>query len=318
MEEINLSTHKKQKYLHTLYVFEETMKVKNIYVIGKIYFHGLGVKKDLKKARIYLNQAAELNYEKAFYYLGYYCQYGLLENSNIYRAIYYYSKSLNYSKTLIQLGEIFNEGFLSINKDIKLAKRFYKQSLSIKVRGIACLKLGLHAVSKDVNKAKNYFLQGAAKKNGKCCYHLALLTSEKRRYFYRAVEYKDYYSCLELINFVKLREAERLLKLAYFKGNIHHALDKLVILYNNTDLWSNRKQIIYFFCKINQTSYIKQIYNYRSKDIRTLENMFKMRNENFLLKRENKIMRAHIDASPEGELFYSCLDNFFKEANNFT
>ncbi|KAL7719753.1 hypothetical protein QTN25_002877 [Entamoeba marina] len=161
LNEISLQNINIDINMDVIELFETLKNMNNSqinYELGKYYFIGILVEKDINKAIYYLEKSANQGNSNALFTLGqiYYNGNGVKKNIN--KAIECYKKcaKLNDSNTLNILGGIYYNGD-GVDKDIKKAIKYFeksaKQNNSYALYNLGDIYYTGNGIDKDINKA---------------------------------------------------------------------------------------------------------------------------------------------------------------------
>ncbi len=178
-----------KEYKKSFKIFQKLKTPKAYYYLGKQYYYGYGVKKDIKKSLEYLKKGCKLNEPKACNGLGWIYQHNK-KYKNIPLAVKYFKKACNelkYGTSCNYLGVIYHR-----QKDYKNAVKYYKFACDLN-DSWGCSDLGWHyehgkGVGKDLDLAKEYF-QKACNLKKKFCVNLGYFYEKQKNDYKKAFKY---------------------------------------------------------------------------------------------------------------------------------
>lgn len=145
--------------------------------LGFMYAHGIGVEKDLEKAKNLYTPAANQDNAEAQFYMGYIAT----QLNTPDKAVFWYRKaaSNNYEKAFLGLGLLFYDGQAGVKKDLKKAFYWFKQAAAKNIPE-AQLTTGLmlfngQGVEKSYTQAAKWFEQAAAANNTTAQFNLGYM-----------------------------------------------------------------------------------------------------------------------------------------------
>lgn len=148
--------------------------------LGDMYYEGKGVPQDYQKARELYEKGVSLNNSWAMSALGYmyHCGTGVEKNFQKAKELYERAVLLNNSQAMINLGYMYHEGE-GVEKDYHKAKELYEQAVLLN-DPMAMNNLGRmyqegQGVSPDFQKAKEFFEQAVRYKNRPAMANLAYM-----------------------------------------------------------------------------------------------------------------------------------------------
>ena len=170
---------------------------------------------------------------------------------------------------------------LAVEQDNQKAKKLYKRSCKKECQysfnNLGAMYLYGHGITKNFKKAKILFelaiQKGFLQANG----HLACM------YQYGLGINIDYYKAAELYKLITEIDPNTF-------------IDHLVDTYKNPCFKNNKNEIISYFNKINRVDLLNNLYGFD-------EYVISLIRDNYQLSKENKELKTHIEASPDGKLY---------------
>ena len=93
----------------------------------------------------------------------------------------------------------------------------------------------------------------------------------------------------------------------------------LVPLYQKYNTGRGEKKYVHeYFIKVDKAKYLKEIYYYTDEVLDLIVKNYRLEKENTLLKQENEEMKNHINASPEGPLYFEALKQWKLDSQSNT
>lgn len=141
--------------------------------IANMYYYGWHLEQDYQKAYDRYCCLAELNYEKAIFYLGLYAENGYLGECDYKKALEYYEEAVELGDELsaTNLGRMYSLG-IGVEVDRKKGFEYYQKAYTWG-DDLACLNLGFcyeigQGVRKSRLRALEYYVEGAQRKEENC------------------------------------------------------------------------------------------------------------------------------------------------------
>lgn len=219
------------------------------------------------------------------------------------KAINYFELSIqqNYVESMNCLGILYSNG-KNGKQNYERAKELFETAINLgSIRAISLLA-GLYClgrgVPKDIKKAKELTELAVKKGDVNASVILGLMWQDGR-----GCE-KDF------------RKARELFESALEK-NHPTAMNRLLILYRDTELKNERDYVINYFNEIGKLDKIKLIYNYDDFVIKLIKENLDQKNRIKALEQDNNEMMDHIMASPEGSLFFEARDDWKRRSCKF-
>ena len=204
-----------------------------------------------------------------------------------------YEKGNKYAAN--NLGYKYQHG-IGVKKDYQKAVEFYEISASFGCRdGLNNLgHIYLHGYWVIQNFEKAFELFQLAKNKGNWYANLAL------RVMYRDGKFVDQ----------NYETAIDLLEGAASKG-ITNSYKHLSFLYQKYQTGRGEKKYVHeYFIKAGKYEYLEEIYGYTNEVLDIVIKNYYLEKENIKLKQENEEMKNHINASPEGPLYFEALNQW--------
>ena len=144
-------------------------------------------------------------------------------------------------------------------------------------------------VKSNYEKAFELFTMAKTKGNFYANLHLALMYKNGR------YVKKNYEKAIDL-----LEEA--------ISKRLHRGYQYLCDIYKEYSIGRGEKQHVHkYFIESGESEYLKVIYNYTDVVLDLIVKNYQLEKENIRLKKENQEMKNHIEASPEGPLYFEAL-----------
>ena len=229
-----------------------------------------------------------------------------LENSyphDLNKAIDYFNLAVeqNFILAMILLGKLYSDGKSGVQNYGK-AKELFETAIELGSISAISLLANLYCygkgVPKDFKKAKELTQMAVDKGDVNALVVLGLMWQEGTG------GEKD------------IKEARKLFEAALEK-NHPTALNRILILYRDTDLKNDRAYVIDYFNKINKLDRVKLIYKYDDWVIDLIKENLEMKNRIKGLENDNSEMQDHIMASPEGSLFFEAREDWKRRSCKF-
>ena len=149
-------------------------------MLGDMYFKGIDVQKDIKKAIKYYSISSDKGNLKSTYNLGIiYLNGDVSFKRDISKAISFLERCVNSSRALYNLGVIYENGVDEVYRNLKKAKKYYSQSAflgnKLAENNLANFyKNGIEG-KKSIKKAITLYERSGSKGNDKAHYNLGML-----------------------------------------------------------------------------------------------------------------------------------------------
>jgi TPR repeat protein len=257
----------------------------------KLYQDGLKYldEKDYDMCIMHMTMAANYDYAaaKEWLFVDYETYDGIHLKQNYSITKQFYENTVEYGYSADYLGYMYHTGE-GVPQDYTKAKKLYEMAIEKGVLS-AMNNLGFmynhgEGVPQDYAKAKELYKMSVEKGNVDAMNNLGYM------YQYGGVP-QDY------------TKAKELYEMSAEKGNVT-AIENLGKLYKSTDLKNNMDMAIDSSIKIGKPELLTAIYGCTDMMAKRL---CQLRSDNQLLKDEVQLLKAHIDASPDGELFLETL-----------
>ena len=266
------------------------------YELGKCYYDGKGVEKNLAKALELLQSAINKGNPFAMNFLANSYEDGDGVQKDISKAIELYEASLKLgnNNAIFNLANLYDE-----QNDYVKAIHYYKLAIkendSEAMYNIGLIYLnGNKDIKCDYFKAMKYFKMAAKCGDSDAMIRIAEI------YYDHGIPKKD------------ITKAIKYLKRA-IEHNNEEAVDKLYFVYSKMQN-INKQEVVEYFIGIDRADKLKELFDYEDFEIEIMKHYNKLRKTNGLLEKENKDFRDHIDASPDGEAYYEARESWNKHA----
>lgn len=285
-----------QDYGKARILFEESISRRefkwSLKCLADMYYDGKGVDKDYEKVRELREKVLERGVLSELNWLGN----KYFDEDNYIEARKCYEKALDHNilRSTHNLAWMYHRG-LGGNRDYGKAKELYEKNTSdtrgYSLGNLASMYFLGEGVERDVVKARELYEKAVECNIAGAAHSLASI--------YRngiGVE-------VDLVKAHDLCEKARKLYEVHI-ANDRKYIDHLTELYITSDLKNERDYVINYFIKIDATDRLKKIYAYDDFTIKLLVENYRLKNDNNKLIEEIGQLKAHIQASPDGELYF--------------
>lgn len=224
-------------------------------------------------------------YQKALEY----CNKQDYDNYAVYMVM---SANLKYDPAIYHLHRDYTNEMFFLKQDHSITKTFYEQTFeySYSANYLGYMYYNGEGVPQNYAKAKELYEMAIEKGNEDAMTNLGVI------YYHGNGVSQDYI------------RAKELFEMAYENGN-GIALTYLVILYKTKHDFDERS-IVDYFIKIGHGKKLKEIYNYSDFVIKIFQELYDLKIENKKLKDTNNLLKTHIDASPDGAIFFETMKDW--------
>ena len=207
---------------------------------------------------------------------------------------HFYQESLNFPYSVNNMGYLYEHG-LGVVQNLKKAVELYQIGVGMKcdisMHNLAfCFREG-NGVKQNIDKAIELYELAASLGNSSSMNSLGFTYENKLRNYDMAIKYYE-------------MAANR---------NFEMGLQNLIALYQKSEVKRDKKYVVNYFLTVGKEKALTQIYNYDKEDLGMLKERFELEKENEKMKIENREMRNHILASPDGPLYFEALKQWKKD-----
>jgi TPR repeat protein len=263
-------------------------------------------KKDYTNYFIHLIMACNLNNKKAIGIFANICKNEFLQQDFTVTK-HFYQETINFPYSMNRMGYLYEYG-LGVTQDLKKSTELYQFGVD---NGLVISMYNLALSYRDR-------ILGFGEQNLQTYDRMGVKQNiEKSIQLFKMAVKMGHCSSMNSLGVTyetKIKNYDLAIKYYEMAANEKYemATNNLADLYKKMKNLRDKKYVINYFFSIGKEEKLKFIYNYDDEDISLLKDRFEFSKENEKIKVENREMKNHILASPDGLLYFEALEEWKK------